>query len=44
VYLDENLGALSVHLTAEDMADLNQLASQVAGDRYLPAMAKLAER
>jgi aryl-alcohol dehydrogenase-like predicted oxidoreductase len=43
-YLDENLGALSVHLTAEDMADLNQLASQVAGDRYLPAMAKLAER
>jgi aryl-alcohol dehydrogenase-like predicted oxidoreductase len=43
-YLDENLGALSVHLTAEDMTDLNQLASQVAGDRYLPAMAKLAER
>ena len=42
--LDENLGALSVHLTAEDMTDLNQLASQVAGDRYLPAMAKLAER
>jgi aryl-alcohol dehydrogenase-like predicted oxidoreductase len=43
-YLDENLGALNVHLTAEDMTDLNQLASQVAGDRYLPAMAKLAER
>jgi aryl-alcohol dehydrogenase-like predicted oxidoreductase len=43
-YLDENLGALSVRLTAEDMSDLNQLASKVAGDRYLPAMAKLAER
>jgi aryl-alcohol dehydrogenase-like predicted oxidoreductase len=43
-YLDENLGALSVHLTAEDMADLSHLASKVSGDRYLPAMAKLAER
>jgi len=43
-YLDENLGSLSVHLTAEDMADLNRLASMVAGERYLPAMATLAER
>jgi aryl-alcohol dehydrogenase-like predicted oxidoreductase len=43
-YLDENLGALSVHLTAEDMTALNHLASKVSGDRYLPAMAKLAER
>jgi aryl-alcohol dehydrogenase-like predicted oxidoreductase len=43
-YLDENLGALSVHLTTEDMADLNHLASKVSGDRYLPAMANLAER
>ncbi len=44
MYLEENLGALNVHLTAEDMADLNGLASIVSGDRYLPAMAKLAER
>ena len=43
-YLDENLGALSVHLTTEDMADLNHLASKVSGNRYLPAMANLAER
>jgi aryl-alcohol dehydrogenase-like predicted oxidoreductase len=43
-YLGENLGALSVHLTTEDMADLNHLASKVSGDRYLPAMANLAER
>jgi aryl-alcohol dehydrogenase-like predicted oxidoreductase len=43
-YLDENLGALSIHLTAKDMTDLDQLASKVAGDRYLPEMAKLAER
>jgi len=43
-FLDDNLGALSAHLTAQDMADLNQLASMTAGDRYLPAMAKLAER
>jgi hypothetical protein len=35
---------LTIHLTAEDMADLNHLASKVSGDRYLPAMANLAER
>jgi aryl-alcohol dehydrogenase-like predicted oxidoreductase len=43
-YLDDNLGALNVHLTAEDMAELNQLASAAVGDRYSPAMAKIAER
>jgi aryl-alcohol dehydrogenase-like predicted oxidoreductase len=43
-YLDENLLALRVHLSAEEIADLNSLASEVSGDRYLPAMAKLAER
>jgi aryl-alcohol dehydrogenase-like predicted oxidoreductase len=43
-FLDENLGALSIPLTAKDMTDLDQLASKVAGDRYLPEMAKLAER
>ncbi len=43
-YLDDNLGALNVHLTAEDMAELNRLASMAVGDRYSPAMAKMAER
>lgn len=43
-YLDDNLGALNVHLTASDMAELNQLASMAVGDRYPPAMAKTAER
>jgi aryl-alcohol dehydrogenase-like predicted oxidoreductase len=43
-YLDDNLGAVNVHLTPEDMAELNQLASIAVGDRYSAAMAKLAER
>jgi aryl-alcohol dehydrogenase-like predicted oxidoreductase len=43
-YLDDNLGALNVRLTAEDMAELNGLASMAVGDRYPPAMAKMAER
>jgi aryl-alcohol dehydrogenase-like predicted oxidoreductase len=43
-YLDDNLGALNVHLTAEDMEELNRLASMAVGDRYPPAMARTAER
>jgi aryl-alcohol dehydrogenase-like predicted oxidoreductase len=43
-YLDDNLGAADLHLAAEDMAELNQLASMAVGDRYSPAMAKMAER
>jgi len=43
-YLDDNLGALNVHLTAEDMKDLNQVASLAVGDRYPPALARTAER
>jgi aryl-alcohol dehydrogenase-like predicted oxidoreductase len=43
-YLDDNLGAASLHLTAEDMANLNRLAEMAVGDRYPPAMAKTAER
>ena len=43
-YLDDNLGAVNVHLTAEDMAELNRLASMAVGDRYPPAMAQTAER
>ncbi len=43
-YLDDNLGAVNVRLTAEDMAELNELASMAVGDRYSAAMAQAAER
>ena len=43
-YLDDNLGAANLRLTAEDMAELNRLASMAVGDRYPAAMAKIAER
>lgn len=43
-YLDDNLGALDVRLTAGDMQELNRLAAMAVGDRYPPAMAKTAER
>jgi aryl-alcohol dehydrogenase-like predicted oxidoreductase len=43
-YLDDNLRAVNVRLTLEDMADLNRLASMAVGDRYPPAIAKTAER
>jgi aryl-alcohol dehydrogenase-like predicted oxidoreductase len=43
-YLEDNLGAERVALTAEDMTDLNRLAAMALGDRYPPAFAKTAER
>ena len=43
-YLDDNLGAANLRLTSEDMAELNGLASMAVGERYPPAMAKIAER
>jgi len=43
-YLDDNLGALDVRLSAGEMTELNQLASMTAGDRYPPAMAKVVEQ
>ncbi len=43
-YLDDNLGAINVHLTAEDLAELDGLAAMAVGDRYTPAMAKAVER
>ena len=43
-YLDDNLGAANLHLTPEDMAELNRLASMAVGDRYPPSMAQAAER
>ena len=43
-YLDDNLGAANLRLTPEDMAELNGLASMAVGERYPPAMSKIAER
>jgi aryl-alcohol dehydrogenase-like predicted oxidoreductase len=43
-YLDDNLGAATLHLTAKDMSELNRLASMAVGDRYPPALANTAER
>ena len=43
-YLDDNLGAANLRLTAEDMAELKGLASMAVGERYPPAMSKIAER
>ena len=43
-YLDDNLGAADVRLTAEDMAELDGLAGMAVGDRYPPSFAKAAER
>jgi aryl-alcohol dehydrogenase-like predicted oxidoreductase len=45
-YLEENLGALEVRLTAGDMAQLDVLLPEgkAAGDRYAPQMAKLIDR
>lgn len=43
-YLKENLGAIGVKLTHNDLADLNGLASIVSGDRYPTSSAKFAER
>ena len=43
-YLDDNLGAANLRLTPEDMAELKGLASMAVGERYPPAMSKIAER
>lgn len=43
-YLDENLGALDVHLTNGDMRDLDTVAAMTVGSRYPESMARLAER
>jgi len=42
--LDENLGALELRLTSADLAELDQLAGQVAGDRYTAESMKMIER
>jgi aryl-alcohol dehydrogenase-like predicted oxidoreductase len=43
-YVEENVGALDLRLTPEQLAQLDGLASQTAGERYTPEMMKLVER
>ncbi len=43
-YLEENVGALDLHLTDEQLRKLDGLAERTAGDRYTPDMMKLVER
>jgi len=43
-YLDDNLGAAEIKLSAGDLAELGALAAIVSGDRYAAHAAKLAER
>ncbi len=43
-YLEENVRALDVNLTADQIARLEGLASLTAGERYAPEMLKLVEQ
>jgi aryl-alcohol dehydrogenase-like predicted oxidoreductase len=43
-YLEENVRALDVRLTPEDLAKLDDLAAQTSGERYAPEMMKLIQR
>jgi aryl-alcohol dehydrogenase-like predicted oxidoreductase len=43
-YLEENVGALDVHLTRQQLEQLDGLAATTAGERYAPEMMRLVER
>jgi len=43
-YLEDNLGALDVHLDEHDLTELAALAERTAGPRYTEAMMSLVER
>lgn len=43
-YLEENVAALDLRLTAPQLAQLDGLAAQTAGERYTPEMMRLIER
>ncbi len=43
-YLEENAGALDLRLTEQQLARLDGIAAQTAGERYTPEMMKLIER
>jgi aryl-alcohol dehydrogenase-like predicted oxidoreductase len=43
-YVEENAGALNVHLEPDDFRELDALKSEVAGERYDPSTMALIER
>jgi aryl-alcohol dehydrogenase-like predicted oxidoreductase len=43
-YLEDNVGAVDVTLTPEDLAELDTLAAKAAGERYTPEMMRMVER
>ncbi|HZO22632.1 MAG TPA: aldo/keto reductase, partial [Steroidobacteraceae bacterium] len=43
-YLDQNVDALDLTLTEQDMSELNTLAASVSGERYSGQMARMVER
>ena len=43
-YLEENVGAASIELAAEDLTELGALAARTAGPRYNAAMMSMVER
>jgi aryl-alcohol dehydrogenase-like predicted oxidoreductase len=43
-YLEENVGAVNLRLTEQQLARLDGIAAQTAGERYTPEMMKLVER
>ena len=45
-FLEENLGALKVQLTKDDLAELDAFfpGGRAAGERYSPQMARLIDR
>jgi aryl-alcohol dehydrogenase-like predicted oxidoreductase len=43
-YLDEDLDALNVKLSSDDLAELNALVALVSGDRYPAQVARFVER
>jgi aryl-alcohol dehydrogenase-like predicted oxidoreductase len=43
-YLEDNIGALNVHLTSDDLHELNTLNATVAGDRYDAGTMAMIER
>jgi aryl-alcohol dehydrogenase-like predicted oxidoreductase len=43
-FLEDNAGAIGVHLNADDLGELNALEAGVAGERYSEAMMAMIER
>jgi aryl-alcohol dehydrogenase-like predicted oxidoreductase len=43
-YVEENAGAVEIELTPDEVATLDQLAGEVAGERYRPEEMSLVER